>query len=772
MVTKRPPTPRNQPAVRKSSWLTQKRLSPSQQAQMPATFEHLQQLLTASQQQPTGRRRGTHQQLPALPQLGGFTPAVTQSAQAVAPVQGPEPVAAALRAVRREAWRHRWQLSPAVAAVFTMTGAAMAPGSTTLALGLVGGASLWAAHKAPDRLLGRAWLSRNERGIVARWMGGAVAWTSGIWAADAAGLDIHGAGLFLVAAALGGATGLQTLAWLHSRRIRPSGVQDEATLSDQAKALLMAWPVTIGLSGPEQLHGSRIAAGSMREPNPGTIAFAVDLRDDVHAEDAAGDELRKHLERALRMGVGTVDLMTNREDSGQILITLTPTRHLEKVAAVWNGPILNDDGTIDLALTADGSDVQIALYNESGVEHGAIFGTTNVGKSYTLTNAILPGVCNQLEVVFYIDGGLGTSAPHLAGACDWWAVEDDVDERRAVIETVHRIMRARKERRKTKRIGKWRGRNETIPVITLVIDEATTVNNDLPEDLVVKVLEILREGRKLGVRVWEVAQDPMGTDLVGGRKARGLMAGGGSMIGHRPGDSTANTLAGSSSADSVDLRRLPPEPGWCAVIRRGKVVAKIARVRFADEAPVMELLTGITPRTLTGADLAAAGPAYRTRVQGITAAAEMAAAVDEGDDEFTDSTDDYIAPAAGQATAAALLNKIDDPGLAAHIAAEANVQPEHATEVAVARNGRYAELNGVENAAAAFRRNQGEMSRQAVLSALRTAGDDGASTAELADKLGLSKDTVNRRINDLVDQGAVERGEDKRTRLLKQDAVA
>jgi DNA-binding transcriptional ArsR family regulator len=756
MAIKRQPTP----TPRKASFITRKRQAPSQ---LPPSYEQLQALLNAQQlanQAPnpnTGRRANNRlssvapsPQLPTLPQLGnpGASQVVVpgQAVSQVAPRPGGQTVAA-FHAVRKAASRHRWELTPAYATVTTIGAAAVIPGPATIGMTTAALLALAAAHKLSDTVGGRVWLSKLERHVAARWLSGAAGWTSGVWVASSAGMHWTGLSVGFAAAALGAVTGPQTAAWLRSRRIRDTADED-VELSEQAKALLVAWPHTIGSpTGPEKLQGSHIVPSTLREPSPGTIAFAVNLRDDVHAEDAVSPELRKHLERVLRMGIGTVDLNVDREDSGQVQVTLTPTRHLEKVAAVWDGPILNEDGTIDLAITADGREVPVALFNESGVESAMVAGTSNVGKSFTLAAMLLPGVCSNLEVVFYIDGGQGTSAPHLAGACDWWAVEGP-DEWAQVIESAHAIMRARKARRKLEQRGpgagsgrglsKWRGRAEKDPILSLVIDEATTAKGQLPEPLQDLVLEMLREGRKLGVRVIQVVHDPMGEDLFGGRKARDFMAGNGAMIGHRPGGGVANMLAGSGTAEKVNLLALPPEPGWVGIIRRGQVAAHAARVKYATEEKVEEITASTTPRTLSGADLAAAGLHYAGRVQGRHTLDETS--IEEDAQPTVDPTLAHSTPPAAPA------------------APVARVEPK--------KTG----IDAVTNAVAQFQKQRGEMTAISIMSELRAASESGVSTAELVDRLGLAKATVNRQLKAFTDEGLVERGKDGRARLLQAAA--
>lgn len=551
------------------------------------------------------------------------------------PYQGPEGLAEHVVAgaawTGRKAWQHRWNLTPAAGALGIAAGAAIDPATAIMATAATGGLAGLAQWKGPQQIAGRTWLSRLERGLVWKWAAGAGLWTTGVAAGGWEPFSLAGAAI------LGIATGAQSWAWWQSRRIRPPKTEtepdiDETQLSEDTMNLFAAWPETIGKTGPEAtsprpLQGSYIVLETLTEmltegeKVPTTISFIVELAEGVHSEDAVSRDIRKYLERVLRMGVGTVELEVNRDDAAQIRVTLTPGRHLEKADAIWNGPILLEDGSIPLAVTSDNRDVHAGLENASGVEHGAIFGTTDVGKSFTLTNMVMPGVMAKREVVIYVDGGLGSSAAHLAGACDWYAVEGPEEWGKAIL-VAHSVMRSRKTRRAQRGISKWRGPKEDIPIVTLVIDEATTVKDEIGH-LEDKVREILREGRKHGVRVIQIAQDPMGDDLMGGRKARGLMAGGGTMIGHRVGDGVAQTLAGSGSSQKVDLLSLPPGPGWCAVIRKGQVLAQRARVRYAKEEKVLEHLEGFEPLALTGEDLIAAGGNYVARRRGIHAAAEM-----------------------------------------------------------------------------------------------------------------------------------------------------
>lgn len=500
-------------------------------------------------------------------------------------------------------WRWRWQLVPPVMVAVILCSATDYPGSMAVTATLVAAVAGTAASREGDTLLHRA-----ER--QALMIGGIITaiWAVVIWATP---LEVGPRTATVLALLMI----WPTYGWCWSRWPGRNTEDDIPEQTDLMIHVLEQWPV-VAEDGPKVLRQSEIVMDSLSEPTPGAVTFTVHLARGVHCKDATGASTRQVVESLLELPTDTTQIETCRENSRRIVVTLTPQRNLETTDATWDGPILEADGTIPLAVDDKGASADVGLYNAAGVEHAIITGTTGVGKSNTLSAMILPGVMNDVEVVAYIDGGMGSSAPHLQPACDWWAV-DSVDQWVAVIDSVHAVMRARKSARAKAGLSAWRGQQESDPIVTLVIDEATTVLRELQAsrnlDAADRVLEILREGRKLGVRCIQIAQDPMGADLIGGRQARSLAAGGGSMIAHRPGDGTANMLAGGSTADSVDLRTLPPGPGWCAIIRKGVVVSARARIRYASETAVREALEDFRCRQLAGADRVAAGAPYTAR---------------------------------------------------------------------------------------------------------------------------------------------------------------
>jgi hypothetical protein len=522
---------------------------------------------------------------------------------------GPSLVSRAPELAARGAWRYRWQLAPVAGGVAVLAAGTVAPVVSVAALsGASVGAWRWAASGRPVR--GRMFLSVLERRTLALWTGTAAAWSA--WSA----LPVWGAGSAWTLAAM---TAYPSYRWAASRRVRKVH-----RLSPAAQAVVDRWSEAVALRGPGPLKGSRVVRSTMREPAVGAYAFAVQLAPDVHAKDAATDAGRRGVEVQLKLPVDTATLTPDRDDATRVHVTLTPSRHLETDPPAWEGPQLlerDGEGLVLLADTPDGQQIPIAVYNRDGVEHCFIVGTSGVGKSSTTAAVALPGPTKGLETLWYVDGKQDGSAPYLAPAFDWYAVTPESWGQ--AIDAAHAVLRERKRRRAGKH--RWDAPNEADPILTVLFDEATTVAAAMSSARHAKVLEMLREGRSLGVRIIQVAQDPMGTDLLGGRKARDLMTGNGAVLAHRPGGSLAGRIAlDSTGKRNLDLTSLPPEPGFLAIVRRGKVLAPLARVRFAAPDAAGAAARLVTPRSLGADDAKAAGEVYAARRQ--PAAAPSAAA--------------------------------------------------------------------------------------------------------------------------------------------------
>jgi hypothetical protein len=505
-------------------------------------------------------------------------------------------VARAPGLIARHGWTHRWRLAPAASAAAVAAGESTHPLLTLAGLTVAGATLEWAA-RSKVKIRGRMYLAASERRIAGIWCGAAGGWTAVTTALPEIGWR---ADFVLLTAALG----WPTWKWLTARK--PA----KAKLSAAAAALLAGWTDKVaGEDGPLQLRDSRPVRSSVVEPAEGAVAFQVQLAGTVHGQTACNAAVRRQIEVLLKLPMDVVTLGPVRDDATRIQVSLSPERHLENAAVAWPGPILNDDGTVPVAATPAGGQIDIRIWNDTGVEHGMITGTSDAGKSSTSAACVLPGIAERRKVVLWVDGKRGTSVPYMSKAFARYAISPK--QWMAAIEIAYKVMVARQVRRGKAGLSEWTTLKESDPILTLWIDEATAVNAAITSRHVRMVCEIAEHGRALGVNLVQVSQSPRADKIIGGVPVRDLMAGNGFVIAHRPGGSNANRLTQDSTSLPVDLKALPPEPGFAAILRKGAVLAPIARVRFADKAAVKAFVDGLDGiRHLEGADLEAAGDLY------------------------------------------------------------------------------------------------------------------------------------------------------------------
>ena len=498
------------------------------------------------------------------------------------------------------AWRHRWRLAPVYVAAGTAIGAATAPWWTVGGLTVAGAAMEIAGRTGITAPGGRMLLSRRERRIATVGLGGAAAWT--------AQASLTGGLLpwWLDAGMLLASLGLPARAWWASRRPQPP---PPSLLSPLAAHVLEGWAgeITIG-SGPRALRGSWPVEGSLVEPADGALALTIQLAHGMHATKATSAETRRDVEALLGMPVDTVALETVRDNSTQVRVLFTPSRHLERAGGVdWPGPVLHDSGLMPLAECPDGAGVDIPLFDTDGVRHGFVSGTSGSGKSVSSVSVMLPGLAAGIEVCLLVDGKRGTSTPYLRDVVSRYARMPQ--QWQILIEIAYRVMVDRQDRRGAAGLHEWHSWDEPDPILTLIMDDVTAINRVISSKHVGMVCEMLEHGRAVGVRVIQITQSPSFEDIIGGVQARNLMTSAGWAICHRAGGSGASRLTlDSASGVDVDLRGLPN--GQAAILVAGKLAGFPAQVRNATKDKVLEALPAITPRHLAGADLKAAGPAY------------------------------------------------------------------------------------------------------------------------------------------------------------------
>ncbi|HEY3561787.1 MAG TPA: hypothetical protein VGL05_30185 [Kribbella sp.] len=713
---------------------------------------------TTSRRKKAGRRGEVVQVMPPqLPQLGTAATAVpglvphpgTELVPVAAPKRPGEDARAAAVAVGNWTWHYRWQLAPLAASGVTAVGAAIAPALTLLGLAAVAAAGYVSAAKGPDEIAGRVWLSRAERRLLGRWAAGAWVWSAGVWIANAAGLDWSAGSLAVALSALGLATGEQVVGWLKSRQIRRTEPETQAELSAGAVQLRDAWPHAV-LNGPAGLAGSVIV--DLEEPEAGTYIVIVQLRADVHAATVATDEVRQWLERALHMGVDTARVEPVRDDAGRIKLILTPSRQLEKVEKIWPGPVLYADGRVPVAVTLDGKEVCLRIYNSSGVYHHLLLGSSGSGKSNTLNVMLLPTVVERLSVMVYLDGKLGTSSPRLARAMDTAIRKTELFGK--AIEMVHRIMKSRQERYGDLGDDDFVVSPTGDPIIELVIDECNVVKKYLTARHEEMLEDLAVTGRSLGIALKYSGQRGAAEDLPGGMAVRDQMMGSvGNVVGLRPGGTHSQTTTLQATTEEIDLLALPGGDnagGWCGILLAGKVAGYPARMMFDPKknSRVDNVLDGFVPRELEGEDRKAAGEFYESRPTGAAWYATQQAKRKARDAQQAGGSEAAHAaePTPVQPTVPACVTEESD--LVGDLDAITTRLNETLDDLE--GGGRVVEIGQRQRA-------KGSRNRQIVLEGLRAAGPDGTTAADLAEAVGLGLSTVNSHVSVLVTDGKATR---------------
>lgn len=538
----------------------------------------------------------------ALPVLSGLAQQISDAvreATGTAPEPGPgptrDPIGDLARAVRRR-W---WELSPIAGTAAAVVGCHTVPGWTAGTLAVTAaGLGAWAAQGTPVR--DRMWLSVRERWTAAAWAA---------WAGSGAGVAAVGVPAQQAAAAVVLGSVPLGVQWVWSRRVRRPDTQ--RGMSAAARQIFEAWPASFAVDGPaDALHGSTVVPGTMREPG-GAFVFVVALRGDVHSAAACTVEVRRALERAMRMPPGTARVTADPDDASLVCVELAPSRALERQSKTWPGPaLIRRSGDLLLPLAGDeaGRDVEIVTATHTGVEHLLIVGASGAGKSNVAMVTMTPGPLDGIEVVVYLDGKKGQSGSRIAAAMDRVVV--DPGQFGAAIEAVHAVMVARQVRYALMGQDQWDWSTSPDPMLTLAIEEAAVVNKHLTEKQQELVCAIALQGRSCGVRLAQVIHDPRGSDVVGGKVAREQCAANGAVIALRPGGSQTGRLALDSSSEEIDLTALPDAPGWAVVLRRGRVLSRRARVMQVVDVDDLERTIDLAHiRTLEGEDLVAASAA-------------------------------------------------------------------------------------------------------------------------------------------------------------------
>lgn len=473
-------------------------------------------------------------------------------------------------------WRSRHALTPVSATAAAACTGTIWPGWTIT--GLLAAA---AAQDVARRGRRGAWTPR-ERAAAATWAVGAAVWS-------AAHYVVPGGAWWQWLLGLGAATGAQSITWW--RRV-PEPEPVGPPIYVQAAAAVLA---ELSMDGGPLTH-SQITAISM--PAPQVVVTDVALAYGVHAEDSATPALRRTLQARLQLPAPP---QVEALDANTLRITMSWSLALDEQAVTWRAD-RSRGGQVWLGLADDRSDIHLPTYTCGAVDakvrvhHGWAVGRTGGGKSTTFTVLLLPGLRDGVELVLVADGkgdSLEKLEPYVARYARLSGARFE-----QVITLAWAIMRSRQARG-------WTGPSPTDPVVTLVIDEATTVKGMIDAVTQERVFEISRMGESLGVRAIQGIQTPTIEHLIG---EGGYRANTRWVVGHVSADATYSTIAAQSTNEEVSLLGLPV--GRAAVIVEGQVVSRHAKIAWVSKDDVREAMRGVEPAQLHPADMAAVKPLW------------------------------------------------------------------------------------------------------------------------------------------------------------------
>lgn len=486
---------------------------------------------------------------------------------------------AALRAV--DAWQNRHTLAPLTAGATVAAAGSVWPAQTAGALMVAGAGQAVAA-----RLDKGAW-TRAERTAAAAWAVGAAGWSG------AHLLPLGGSwwqwGLGLLAA-----TGGQAVRWW---TCGPKAEPEPEEPPIYARALGSVIGELVAEGGP--MTNAQITGMSM--PDEGVVVADIRLGYGLHAHAVPMSSLRQTIEARLCTPENGVEVKPTGVNTLRVTSAWTQTLDTDNVE--WKSLVAADgswDGTLFMGLGDDRQAVHMPLWvvgdDDVSVLHGWLVGANGSGKSTTLTAMLLPGLAAGLEIVLMADGK-GTSLKKLEPYIARYARLSGTRFEQ-VITLAHGIMTSRQARG-------WTGPSPQDPIITLVIDEATSVGERIDAKTHDMVDEIGRLGRNLGVRNIQATQGPLVECLIGESTWRGNVRW---VIGHRAGDDGHSSIAASSTSEEISLLGLPK--GRAAVMLDGEVLARRAKIAFATGEDITRYLDGVPPAQLHPADMAAVRPLW------------------------------------------------------------------------------------------------------------------------------------------------------------------
>jgi hypothetical protein len=221
-------------------------------------------------------------------------------------------------------------------------------------------------------------------------------------------------------------------------------------------------------------------------------------------------------------------------------------------------------GQAVVGVRADGSPALYRFWRPgSGVVHSLVIGCTGSGKSRLLDELLVVERHNGI-VSWVFDAQSGQSVPDWSQAVDYYAAGPLAAYRG--LKAAHAVMLSRSARYAAHKWTDDKGRTrrglkafvpgQPDPVLSVTLEEAAFLFREFP-DAADMAAEIAKMGRKCGVRIRIVLQDPK-VDELGSSTLRGQLRMGNVVLLRTDGDQT-NRLALGGSLDAVSPGQIPEQ---------------------------------------------------------------------------------------------------------------------------------------------------------------------------------------------------------------------
>lgn len=404
-----------------------------------------------------------------------------------------------------------------------------------------------------------------------------------------------------------------SLHWWRAKRIPNPSPEQLATTRAEVDVYAGRWAANLG-NAAGILAGSALVAP---QSIPAGVRYVLRLaagRQTYSGVLASLEQIRNGLEL-----LPAEDILVERHPvlpASSLLVTIV-TRSPIAEAIHWPGPSAfnADTGCVALGPHTDGQGVAAwRVYTDNSMWGGYICGSSGSGKSRMFESLALALAASTSHptVVMFADGDEGASSPMLARSADHTALDEGLEQARAMLAGALLLMQVRRAENIAHGLEGFVPTAER-PGVAIFVDECHIIFAD--EDCRSMAAEIARRGRKVGVAI--IAASQVATlDAFGGAGKSGvdvlrssLRAGNGVIL--RSLSNNTKTVFGVD----LDPTQFPEIPGYAYYVAGKSSTARTAPFRgyYLDDAARVDWPARITWRALDAGEGNAWGNGYAGR---------------------------------------------------------------------------------------------------------------------------------------------------------------